>query len=238
MISRLWSSTRAAAIAAVALASLVACTAGITPKGRAALPHRVAIPTPQRSGGAGSWVAECLARKVPGSRVVPFRGAETATHYCGVVWSADLVHDCRRVAYGAAVVTFVRRHRCGTVRRVLATVYVRGFSVNVSSVATSFRGMPHNPFGAEYTFGQLASSRRAGGLVDLLRAGHRIPGPHGRSPANARYEVVPLNTNADIIYSWYRKPPAYRGGPNSLKFLDQDLSLGELTGWPVVWPRQ
>jgi hypothetical protein len=175
-------------------------------------------------------MAECMARKVPGSRVLPFFGTETRREYCGVVWGSDVVHNCTRLAYGAAVVAFVRRHRCGTVRRVLATVYVGGFSVNVSSVVTSFAGTAHNPYGAEYAFGQLASSRRAGGIADLLREGHRIPGPHGHPPADAYYTPVPFNTQVDILYSWYRTPPNQPGGANSLKHIDQDLSFGALTG--------
>jgi hypothetical protein len=165
--------------------------------------------------------------------VVPFRGPTTPRQYCGIVWSSDVVHDCTRYAYGSAVIAFVRRHRCGAIRRVLATVYVGGFSVNISSVVTSFAGTANNPYGAEYTFGQLASSRRAGGIADLLRAGHRIPGPNGRPPADAYYRVYPFNTGADIIDSWYRTPPTYRGGANSLKSIDQDLSFGRLTSLPV-----
>lgn len=175
------------------------------------------------------WYAQCAKRKVPGSRVVPFRGSVTPTHYCGLVWNSDIVHGCRHLAYGPKVIAFVRRHPCGTVRRVLATVYVAGFSVNVSSVVTSFAGTPRNPFGAEYTFGQLASSRRTGGIADLLRAGHRIPGPRGRPPANAQYAVYPFNTQADVLYSWYRTPPA-SSGTWSLKRIDQDLSFTRLTG--------
>ena len=235
---RLWSGGRAAAIIAVAFACLVGCTSGTSPQGHAALPHRVTVPAPQRSRGAANQVAQCLARKVPGSRAVPFRGTATPTQYCGVVWSADTVHDCSRLAYGAAVIAFVRRHRCSVVRRVLATVYVGGLSVNVSSVAASFAGTSHNPFGAAYTFSQLAGSRRAGGLADLLRAGHRIPGWLGRPPASAHYQVVLFNNQIDIFYSWYRKPPAVPRSAKSLKFIDQDLSLGRLTSWPVSWPRQ
>lgn len=231
MSGRLWCCGRAGAIVGVAATCLIGCTAGITPKERTVLPHRVAVSTSQRSRGAPSPAAQCLARKAPpGSRIVPFRGTETPRNYCAVVWSSDVVHDCERLAYGSAVVAFVRRHRCGTVRRVLATVYVGGFSVNVSSVVTSFAGTPRNPYGAEYTFGRLASSRRAGGLADLLRDGHRIPGPHGRPPANAHYGVYPFNTEADILYSWYRKPPALPGAANSLKVIDQDLSFSRLTG--------
>jgi hypothetical protein len=240
--SRLGSGGRTAAIVGVAMACLVGCTAGTTPKGHAVLPHRVRVATPQRSRAAPSPVAQCLARKVPGSTVVPFRGTTSPRKYCGVVWSDDILRNCGRRAYGAAVVAFVRRHRCGRVRRVLATVYVGGFSVNVSSVVTSFTGTAHNPYGAANKFAQLAGSRRAGGIADLLRAGHRIPGPHGRPPANAHYEVIPFdvpyNTQVDILDSWYRKGPAYRGGANSLEVIENDLSFGRLTSLPVSWPRQ
>lgn len=227
MTSRLVSGGRAAGIVGVAMACLVSCTPGASPRGHAVLPHPVTVSARQRSPAAQSWVARCLARKVPGSRAVPFRGSVTPTHYCAVVWSSDVVHGCRRLAYGAQVIAFVRRHPCRAVHRVLATVYVGSFSVNVSSVVTSFAGTPQNPYGAEYRFGQLASSRRAGGIADLLRDGHRIPGPRGRPPANAHYGVYPFNTGADILYTWYRNPPA---SPVSWKTLDQDLSFSRLTG--------
>jgi hypothetical protein len=160
---------------------------------------------------------------------VPFRGTTTPTHYCGIVWNSDVVHDCARYAYGAAVVAFVRRHRCGPIRRVLATVYVGGVAVNISSVVTSFAGTATNPYGAELAFGQLVRSRRTGGITDLLRAGHRIPGPGGRPDAGAYYGVYPFNTQVDILDSWYRIPSAH---PRlwSLKRLDQDLSFSRLTG--------
>jgi hypothetical protein len=219
------------AILGIALACLVGCTSAhhSAPSRPAHRPTNT-MPAPRRSPttqALPAWYTQCQARKVPGTHVVPFRGTQTTTHYCAIVWSADVVHDCRRLAYGTAVIAFVRRHPCGPVRRVLATVYVGGFSVNVSSVVTSFAGTQHNPYGAEYTFGRLASSRRSGGIADLLRNGHRIPGPHGTPPADAHYELVPFNTQVDILYTWYRTPPASHV---SWKLLDQDLSFSRLTG--------
>lgn len=221
------------------MVSAVACVSACTSTHPERLSHSSSPTSPTVStssrthgatgGAVPAWYAQCLARKPPGGKAVPFRGTSTPTHYCGIVWNSDVVHDCGRYAYGAAVVAFVHRHRCGAIRRVLATVYVGGVAVNVSSVVTSFAGTATNPYGAEYTFGQLARSRRAGGIADLLRAGHRIPGPHGRPPANAHYGVYPFNTQVDILDSWYRTPPAH---PRlwSLKRFDQDLSFSRLTG--------
>lgn len=174
--------------------------------------------------------ARCRSHAGAHGRVVSFRGGRTNTPYCGIVWFSDVVHDCMKHAYGHAVIAFLSRHHCGTAQRTLATVYHANFAVNLSSVATSFQGTARNPLGAEFRFTQLASSRNEGGIADLLRDGHRIPGPTGKPPRTAIYGVYPLNTNVDVIYGWYRQKPSAGYGSSSLKLIEQDVAFSPATG--------
>lgn len=160
--------------------------------------------------------------------MITFRGARSDSPYCAIVWTSDVIHDCVKYAYGPKMIAFLTRHHCGTARRTLATVFHAHFAVNLSSVATAFAGTAHNPLGAEFRFTQLARARGAGGIRDLLREGHRIPGPSGRPPKTAAYGVYSLNTNIDILYGWYRqKPGAGYGGP--LKLIEQDVAFTPAT---------
>lgn len=142
--------------------------------------------------------------------MVSFRGTHSQTPYCAVVWMSDVIHDCAKHAYGRKMTAFLGKHHCRPARRTLATVFHAHFAVNVSSVATAFPGTAHNQLGAEFKFTQLAETRSAGGIDDLLRDGHRIPGSAGTPPKDAVYGVYPLDTSVDVLYAWYRARPGPR----------------------------
>jgi len=114
------------------------------------------------------------------------------------------------------------------VRRVLATVYVGHFSVELSSVTARFGGAEPSANTAALEFSQLAASRRSGGIADLVRAGHAIPGARGRPPANAYYDVTYLVDHIDAIYAWYGTRPASTHGWKSLAQLEHDFSFSRL----------
>jgi hypothetical protein len=180
--------------------------------------------------GGGLSAAQCAKLKKPGGRPRAFRGSDTPRRYCAVVWHSDVRPDCAALAYGPSVIRFLRRHRCGTVRRVVATVYAPGFVVDVSSVATKISGpSPIGEYGSELRFTQLAGSRSAGGIADLLRDGHKIPGPHGRPPAGAYFSLNSLDDQVDMIYAWYVKRPMNARSWNSLKQFEADIAFTVLT---------
>jgi hypothetical protein len=76
----------------------------------------------------------------------------------------------------------------------------------------------------------LAGSRRRGGISDLLRDGHKIPGSRGHPPSNAQYDTTDLVSRVDALYAWYRTRPASTKGWKSLARLENDLSFSRLTG--------
>jgi hypothetical protein len=176
-------------------------------------------------------VLRCEQQKLPSNEVLQVYGAESGRLYCAVIWKSDVVKDCARIAYGAKVISFVRTHTCRPVHRVVATLYVRNFVVNLSSVSTRVPGATSKiQFGNAFKFSQLARSRETGGLKDLLRDGTVIPGPHGRPPADAEYHVDLFNDGIDLFYAWYVKRPPNQGSWNSLRLIGTDLGFTELTG--------
>lgn len=221
---------RGSVVAGCVLAAsvLVSCTQTVAPHRTQHDARPPASSTASTTPSHASLVARCRAHAGAHARVVRFRGARSDSPYCGIVWTSDVIHDCAKHAYGAKVIAFLARHHCGTARRTLATVFHTHFAVNLSSVVTRFPGTVRNPLGAQFRFTQLASARGAGGIDDLLRDGHQIPGPIGKPPKTAVYGVYPLNTNVDILYGWYHQKPtaAYR---TSLKLIEQDVAFTPAT---------
>lgn len=214
-------------LAALALASCTGST-NPTPTGRNGT-SSAGRSSARTTSPQSSLVARCHAIGGTRGRVVTFRGTQSDTPYCGVVWTSDVIHDCTKHAYGPKVVAFLRRHDCGTATRTLATILHAHFgAVNVSSIATAFAGTARNALGAEFEFTQLAKSRSRGGIKDLLRDGDRVPGPNGSPSNHAVYGVYPLNTNVDILYGWYRERPRIEYG-TSLKLIEQDVAFTPAT---------
>jgi len=215
----------------LAATTLASCTQSSSPPVR----HHQSPPTSSSAAPSTSKhvsaVARCRAHAGAHGHVVSFRGTHSQSPYCAVVWSSDVIHNCAKHAYGRKMIAFLRKHHCRSATRTLATVFHAHFAVNVSSVATAFPGTAHNQFGAEFKFTQLAKTRSAGGIDDLLRDGHRIPGPAGTPPKHAVYGVYPLNTMVDVLYAWYA---GYRSGPTpglppSLKTIEQDIAFTPAT---------
>jgi hypothetical protein len=193
--------------------------------------HTQQVPPTTSSSSPLSFSAKCGERTSSGGRPQPFFGGESQREFCGVIWYTDVVQSCSRAAYGAKVIAFVRQHKCGPVRRVLATVYAPTFSVNFSSVIVKFAksGTPSNPFGTIFNFSQLAKPRSAAGITDLLQAGDKIPGQRGK-PANAYYGNDMFDRSVDLFYDWYVTKPASTQSENSLRLLGQDFAFTQLTG--------
>lgn len=212
-------------LAALGLASCTHTSAPHLNHHRQLPPPRSTAPT--RSGQA-SLISRCRAHADRRGRVVTFRGARSNSSYCAIIWTADVIHDCAKYAYGPKVIAFLKRHHCGTATRTLASVFHAHFAVNLSSVATAFAGTAGNPLGAEFRFAQLAKARGRGGINDLLRDGRAIPGPRGEPSKSALYGVYTLNTNVDILYGWYRRKPS-PGYGTSLKLIEQDIAFTPAT---------
>jgi hypothetical protein len=227
----------AVAVMCVGALGLASCTGSSPHYAQPTLPSRH---TPQQAPSSSashkpkfsSFAKKCFARNKSGGMPVVFFGGETNREFCGIVWANDRVSSCGTDAYGAKVIAFVKKHKCGPVRRVLATVYSSTFSVDFSSVIVKFAkpGTPNNPSGTLFNFTQLAKPRSAAGIADLLRAGQMIPGPHGHPPASAYYGNDMLTSSVDLFYDWYVKRPKSTHFENSLRLLGADFAFTQLTG--------
>jgi hypothetical protein len=213
---------------------LASCTGSSPHYAQPTLQSRSTQPVPNRSSSSRppTFGTKCLARKTPGGRPVVFFGGESQREFCGVVWRSDVVKSCSRDAYGAKVIAFVKKHKCGPVHRELATVYAPTFTVDFSSVIVKFAkpGTTGNPMGTLFNFTQLAKPRSAAGIADLLRAGDKIPGPHGNPPAGAYYGNDMFTSSVDLFYDWYVKRPKSTHFENSLRLLGPDFAFTQLTG--------
>jgi hypothetical protein len=216
---------------------LASCT-GSSPHYAQPTLSRHATPTAGPSTSAprrpklSAFAKTCLNRgKSGGGKPIIFFGGQTQREFCGVVWSSDRQPNCTKLAYGAKVIAFVRTDKCGPVRRTLATVYSPTFSVNFSSVIVRFAspGTPNNPLGKLFHFTQITKPRSAAGIADLLRAGNKIPGPHGK-PVHAYYGNDMLTRSVDLFYDWYGKRPKSTRFENSLRLLGPDFTFTQLTG--------
>lgn len=216
------------AIVAIAAFGLTACTHGTSAAHQRSHAPRSA-PASVRTPGAqpAALATQCQAHAGSGGKPILFQGTTTGRRYCGLLWTSDVVHDCAKHAHGAKMIAFLQKHKCGPTGRALATVFVRHDAINVTSVETSFAGSARNPFGAQLEFTNLVKSSRGGGIDDLLRDGHRIPGPHGRPPAHAVLGVFAIGANINVIDAWYRDKPTPKNDYN-LRLVEADLKLSQL----------
>lgn len=172
---------------------------------------------------------QCQAQARAGSQPVVFQGTTTGKRYCGLLWTSDVIHNCSKHAHGAQMIAFLKKHKCGPTGRALATVFVRHDAINVSSIETSISGTARNPFGAQLQFTNLVKSPSGGNINDLMREGHRIPGPNGRMSAHAVLGVFAIGENINIIDAWYRDKPTPKNDYN-LRLVEADLKLSRLVG--------
>lgn len=216
-------------ILALAAFGLAACTHA-TPTTHPSDAPRSAPISPSTPGTHPAALAtQCPAHARAGSQPVVFQGTTTGKRYCGLVWTSDEIHDCAKHAHGARMIAFLKKHTCGPTGRVLATVFARHDAINVSSIETSFSGTPRNPFGAQLQFTNLVKSPSGGNIDDLLREGHRMPGPHGRMSAHAVLGVFTIGQNINVIDTWYRNKPTPNNDYN-LRLVEADLKLSRLLG--------
>lgn len=138
-----------------------------------------------------------------------------------------MIRTCATHAHGAKMIAFLKAHRCDTTRRALATIFVRGDAINVTSIATSIAGSSQNPLGADAQFINLATSPGTGGINDLLQEGHHIPGPRGHMPPHPVFGVFSAGSGVNIIYAWYRDRPTPPDDPK-LQHAEGDVKFSTL----------
>lgn len=133
----------------VAASVLAGCTHGTKQDHTSSTPPRstIASPTATHTQAAATLTAQCHNRARAGGKPIIFRGNSSSDQYCGLQWSSDVIRDCPTHAHGAKMIAFLKTHKCNTTGRTLATIFVRGDAINVSSIATSITGTAQNPLG-------------------------------------------------------------------------------------------
>lgn len=221
------------ALALLSMCALAACSSSVTGHGSAPSSRRVNSSTPDfpSSTAVSSSVSApstSAGSSAPTGRHIVFTGTVSQRRYQAVIWASDTIRNCAAHAYGAPMIAFLQSHPCGPTHRVLATVYVNGRDVDVSSIATSFAGRGARVYVPTEQFVRLEEANGTGSINDLLREGASMPGGTGQIPAHEAFQVLSQDTGADVLDAWYQTGPTRDQDPFLLS-LEQDLFLSRLT---------
>lgn len=180
-------------------------------------PAGASLPT-----GSASVLATSTTPRSP-YRTVTITGLSNGHTYQAHVYASDTIADCAGHAYGAAMISFLRRHRCRPAHRVLATIELTGRTAVLSAISTSFAGTTADPYGVSGQFVQLEQADGTGSINDLLREGHVIAGIASRIPSREAFSVQNQDTGVTVFDAWWAYGPTQDQAP-ALLGLEGQLS--------------
>jgi hypothetical protein len=139
-------------------------------------------------------------------KTITVRTADSVT-YVVKLW-ADVENDtCFDHAYGSAVVTFLTKHPCTGLRRVLGTTAVKGRGVGFAESATGFHSPGSDPYKWASEFIKLEEQDGTGSINDLLREGYRLPEGPAKIPSSQAFNVIGQDEGVTIWDAWYLDGP-------------------------------
>lgn len=207
-------------LAAAFLAGCASTTSGSGSVTGAASSSRSSTPDfPTGSATAGPPVAstpraEPSETSGPATHPVPSAPLKTITvhtaegvTYVVKLW-ADVEDDtCFDHAYGSPVITFLTKHPCTGLRRVLGTTAVKGRPVGFAESATGFHSPGSDPYKWASAFIKLEEQDGTGSINDLLREGYRLPSGPTSIPSSQAFNVIGQDEGVTIWDAWYLDGP-------------------------------
>lgn len=129
--------------------------------------------------------------------------APDGTTYVVKIW-ADVTDDtCFDHAHGGPVVTFLTKHPCNGLHRLLGTTTVKGRPVGFALSSTGFRGPVTDPYKWAGQFAQLEEKDGTGSIDDLMMDGYRLPQGPSSIPSGEAFNVLGQDEGVTIWDAWY-----------------------------------
>jgi hypothetical protein len=150
--------------------------------------------------------------------------ASDGSRYTVKIW-ADVKDDtCFDHAYGEQMITFLTKHPCSGLRRLLGTTSVQGRPVGFAVSETGFAGTASDPYKWSGEFTRLENADGTGSINDLLREGYRLPEGPQQVPSGEAFNVVGQDNGVTVWDVWYLDGPTPTNA-KPLIDLTQDLFL-------------
>jgi hypothetical protein len=155
---------------------------------------------------------------------VPSAPLRTATVHAGggttyviKVWAEVPDDTCFDHAYGQPMITFLTKHPCGGMTRLLATTTVNGHPVGFAEAALGFHGTAADPYKYARQFRTLVEADGTGNINDLLREGYRLPAGPTVVPSPDAFSCVGQDEGVTVWDVWYLDRPTPNNDPPLVK---------------------
>jgi len=146
------------------------------------------------------------------------------TTYVVKIWAEKEVTNCAAHAYGAPVISFLRRHPCFGLRQVLATTTVNGKAVGFAQRSIGFRGGMNRSYRAAGEFRNLVTRSGTGNLDDLMREGYRLPSGPSTVPFPNAFSALGQDNGVTVVEAWYLHGPTPDNDPPLVR-MAEDIFL-------------
>jgi len=144
--------------------------------------------------------------------------------YVVKLWADVENETCFDHAYGRPVVTFLTKHPCNGLRRVLGTTEVKGRPVGFAVSSTGFHSPGSDPYRWSSAFIKLEEQDGTGSINDLLREGYRLPDGPSSIPSGQAFNVLGQDEGVTIWDVWYLDGPTPDNDKALIK-MTEDLIL-------------
>jgi hypothetical protein len=216
MLSAVTSTRAAVPVLLASAALLAACTSTTSGTGRigngvglgstspSAGPHPAASSRPAHHSTSPSLRPSSVVHPPPANplRTATVHAPDGAT-YVVEVWASVSNSTCADHAYGRTLISFLTRHPCQGMQRLLATTSVHGRAVGFAETATSFTGAPDDPYVYSSRFRHLELANGTGSINDLLREGYRLPSGPSAIPGSEAFNVIGQDNGVTVWDAWY-----------------------------------
>jgi hypothetical protein len=182
------------------------------------------------ASASATAAASASAPASPGPHPAPGRPLRTVAvssggaAYVVQIW-ADVKDDtCFDHAYGEQMISFLTKHPCTGLHRLLGTTTVGGRPVGFAVSETGFAGTAGDPYKWSGEFTRLENADGTGSINDLLREGYRLPQGPRRVPAGEAFNVIGQDNGVTVWDVWYLDGPTPSNAKPLMK-LTRDLFL-------------
>jgi hypothetical protein len=204
-----------------------------TPSGGSShdFPSTSAAPSTAVSSAAAPSTPADSRPATPSTHPVPANPIRTVNVHAGdghrytvKIWAEVKDSTCFDHAYGEQMISFLTKHPCGGLRRLLATTTVQGRPVGFAVSETGFAGTASDPYKWSAEFVRLENADGTGSVNDLLREGYRLPQGPAQVPAGEAFNVIGQDNGVTVWDAWYLDGPTPTNA-KPLMELTQDLFL-------------
>ena len=186
--------------------------------------------TSPSSPAKSSHAAKSSSSAKPGKHPAPSQPVQTktvhgpsGTNYVVKIWAETTQTNCAAHAYGAPVISFLRRHPCFDMRQLLATTTVDGKAVGFAQRTIGFRG-GNASYRTAGQFRDLVTRSGTGNLNDLMREGYRLPSGPSAVPFPNAFSALGQDNSVTVVEAWYLNGPTPDNDPHLVR-MAQDLFL-------------